>query len=158
MVFNIDVFSKLDKEWALLCAGNKDGFNAMTVSWGGLGTIWGKPAATVYVRHCRHTFGFMESSDIFTLSFYPPEMKQALSVMGSKSGKDCDKNALAGLVPRFLEKGVTFEKAEKTLVCRKMYSQDIDINALDPQAASKFYDGTPDNIHRLYIGEVLEII
>ena len=48
MEFTTDILSVFDKKWALLTVGDKDKFNTMTVSWGGLGTIWGKPVATVY--------------------------------------------------------------------------------------------------------------
>ena len=33
----------------LLCAGNKEKSNAMTIGWGGIGTFWQRPALTVYV-------------------------------------------------------------------------------------------------------------
>ena len=39
MEFTTDIFSQFDKKWALLTAGDKENFNTMTVSWGGLGTI-----------------------------------------------------------------------------------------------------------------------
>ena len=97
MEFTVDIFSKLDKEWALLAAGSVKDHNAMTVSWGGMGTLWGKPVVTVYVRPNRHTYGYMEREEYFTLSFYPEQYRKALSVMGSKSGRDCDKDAEAGL-------------------------------------------------------------
>ena len=50
MEFTTDILSVFDKKWALLTAGKEDSFNTMTISWGGLGTIWNKPVATVYVR------------------------------------------------------------------------------------------------------------
>ena len=96
MEFTTDVFSVFDKKWALLTAGNKDKFNTMTVSWGGLGTIWGKSVATVYVRTSRYTHEFMDDNEYFTVSFYPEEYRNVLSVMGSKSGRDIDKFALSG--------------------------------------------------------------
>ena len=65
MEFTTDIFSQFDKKWALLTAGDKENFNTMTVSWGGLGTIWGKPVATVYVRKSRYTHEFMEDNDYF---------------------------------------------------------------------------------------------
>ena len=37
-------FTKIGKEWALLTAGTEGNYNTMTVSWGALGFIWGKPA------------------------------------------------------------------------------------------------------------------
>ena len=33
----------------LLCAGDKEKNNAMTIGWGGIGTLWGRTALTVYV-------------------------------------------------------------------------------------------------------------
>ena len=49
----------------------------MTISWGGLGTLWERPVATVYVKKNRYTFEFMEESDYFTVSFYPKEQRRA---------------------------------------------------------------------------------
>ena len=39
-------------DWALLTAAdeNNGSCNPMTVSWGGIGELWGKDTATVYVR------------------------------------------------------------------------------------------------------------
>ena len=39
----------------LLCAGNKGKSNAMTIGWGGIGTLWGRTALTVYVAEKRYT-------------------------------------------------------------------------------------------------------
>ena len=37
-----DNFVKMiSNDWALLSAGKKDDFNTMTVSWGGIGELWG---------------------------------------------------------------------------------------------------------------------
>ena len=69
MQFDTDIFAQFDKKWALLTAGDKEKFNTMTISWGGLGTLWGKPVATVYVRKSRYTHEFMDREDYFTLSF-----------------------------------------------------------------------------------------
>ena len=43
MEFTTDIFKQFDKKWALLTAGTEKAFNTMTVSWGGMGTIWGMP-------------------------------------------------------------------------------------------------------------------
>lgn len=55
----INPFTKLEKDWALLTAGEKDKLNTMTVSWGGLGVLWGKNTVTVYVRPQRYTLEFL---------------------------------------------------------------------------------------------------
>lgn len=69
MELTTDIFSLFDKKWALLTAGDRASFNSMTVSWGGLGTLWGKSVATVYVRTSRFTHEFMDREGFFTLSF-----------------------------------------------------------------------------------------
>ncbi len=156
MKFETDIFSVFDKKWALLTAGNKDSFNTMTVSWGGMGTIWGKPVATVYVRTSRYTHEFMDREGYFTVSFYPEEYRKVLGVLGSKSGRDMDKMNASGLTAKALQESVTFEEAEITLVCRKMFMQRLErSNITDPDAA-KFYSG--DAPHDMYIGEVVDII
>ena len=43
-----DIYSKFDSEWALLTAGTIEKFNSMTISWGGVGTLWGKPVVTAF--------------------------------------------------------------------------------------------------------------
>ena len=102
MHLEADVFRKFDKQWALVTAGTPEHYNTMTISWGGLGTLWRRPVATVYVKKNRYTFEFMEQSDYFTVSFYPDEQRRTLSLLGSTSGRDGDKVAAAGLTPALL--------------------------------------------------------
>ena len=155
MEFKTDIFNVFDKKWALLTAGDKDKFNTMTVSWGGLGTIWGKPVATVYVRKSRYTHDFMEDNDYFTLSFYPEEYRKVLNVLGSKSGRDMDKMHDCGLTAKEVEHSMTFEEAEVTLVCRKLFCQELKTENMLPEIASTVYSG--DAVHDMYIGEVVEL-
>lgn len=96
MHLEADVFRKFDEQWALVTAGTPEHYNTMTISWGGLGTLWRRPVATVYVKKNRYTFEFMEQSDYFTVSFYPEAQRRALSLLGSTSGRDGDKVAAAG--------------------------------------------------------------
>ncbi len=156
MEFTSDIFSLFDKKWALLTAGNESRFNMMTISWGALGTVWGKPAATVYVRSSRYTHDFMDANDLFTVSFYPEQYKPVLGVLGSKSGRDMDKMKNSGLTPIKAGDSVSFEEAEITLVCRKIFMQTLDPAKLPENIAKALYDGQA--AHDMYIGEVLNII
>ncbi|MBR5067533.1 MAG: flavin reductase [Lachnospiraceae bacterium] len=156
MEFTTDIFSQFDKKWALLTAGNKESFNTMTISWGGAGTLWGKPVVTTYVRTSRLTHDFMDREDYFTISFYPEEYKKTLAVLGSKSGRDMDKMNASGLTAKEVNYSMTFEEAEVTLVCRKLFKQRLEpANIIDAKAKA-FYDG--DAEHDMYIGEVVEIL
>ena len=49
-----NIYGVFDGSWALLTAGTEENYNTMTISWGGMGTLWGKKVATVYVRPNRY--------------------------------------------------------------------------------------------------------
>ncbi len=78
------------KEWMLITAGVLENFNMMTASWGGMGYLWNKPVAFIFVRPERYTYEFIEKSDYFTLSFLG-KLRKVYNICGSKSGRDIDK-------------------------------------------------------------------
>ena len=154
----MEVFDKFDKQWALVTAGTKESFNTMTISWGGLGTLWNKPAVTVYVRPSRYTHDFMEREELFTVSFYGEEYRRDLGILGSLSGRDCDKIARTKLTPMpvsiSLGESMSFAEAELTLVCRRMFRQDMNRADIRQEIADAHYDeGEP--AHTMYVGEVV---
>lgn len=153
--FSPDILNVFDKQKAVLTAGTGDDFNSMLIGWGALGTMWARPAATVYVRESRYTKGFMDKQDIFTISFFDEKYMRDEMVLGTKSGRDGDKIAETSLTPVQLDEGVTFKEAETTLVCRKMYAQEMDLAAM-PEDVQK--DDYPEgDIHTVYIGEVIDV-
>lgn len=156
MKFNVDSFGIFNDVWALLTAGDKDSYNTMTISWGSLGTLWNKPIATVYVKPVRYTHQFLDKNDYFTISFYSEEYRNALTLLGTKSGRDCDKVKEAGLTADFLEKSVTFKEAKTTLLCKTIYRQDLDVSNMPENVVKTFY--TTEAAHTMFIGEVVEII
>lgn len=147
-------FVKIGDEWALVTAGSSENYNTMTVSWGGLGVLWGVPSATIYIRPQRYTHEFVEKNELFTISFFKSEYKKTLSFCGSHSGRDCDKAKETGLTPIELDGTTSFEEAELILVCRKKYSQDMTADSfLDKSLLEKWY---PNNdLHTVYIGEII---
>lgn len=150
----IDPFTKFDMGWALLTAGTQDSFNSMTISWGSMGTIWGKSILTVYVRPDRYTWQFMKENDYFTVSFYPESCREALLLMGRTSGREGNKAAAAGLTPRVLTNGVTFQEAAETFVCKKIYMAPMAYEDVPPEAQRIYQNGIKP--HWIIMGEVLE--
>jgi len=148
----------LEKEWGLLSAGTKDKYNTMTIAWGSVGVMWNKPVFTVVVRPQRYTKEFMDNQDMFTVSFYPESCRKALELLGTKSGRDCDKISESGLTPFFTNETVAFEEAHTIYVCRKLHGG----QPLDP---SFFIDAGLDNAmypkkdyHYFYIGEIEKVL
>ena len=139
------------KEWALLSAGTAESCNTMTIGWGAIGAVWGQAAFTAYVRQSRYTKEFLDANDLFTVSFFGDQKRDALMTCGRKSGRDCDKVAEAGLTTVDLDGTVAFEGARLVLVCRKAFVQDMPAECFKDQAVfDKWYaDG---DLHTQYIG------
>ena len=149
----INPFERFNSDWALVTAGTPEHFNSMTISWGSMGTIWSRPVISVYVRPDRYTWQFLKEAETFTVSFYPASMREALGKMGTLSGRDLDKVKAAGLTPKVLPDGMTFEEAEETFVCRKLYFHTLDFDSC-PEAARRIYQNGVQP-HYLIMGEVL---
>ena len=150
-----NLFERIGKQWFLLTAGTPENWNTMTCSWGMGGVMWNRPSVTCYVRQSRHTFGFMQQQDMFTISFFPEAERKKLAFCGSHSGRDCDKAKEAGLTPETLGAGVGFAEAELVLVCKKRYTAPMQIQDLPEDVLNSFYSG--DAPHQLYIGEILAV-
>ncbi len=148
-----NVFDLVGSDWMLITAGTPQAFNTMTASWGGFGVLWNKHICWCVIRPQRFTYQFMEKAARFTLSFFEEEYRDALKLCGTKSGRDGDKVAQAGLTPRETVSGsVFFDQARLVIECRKIYFQDLDPdNFLDP----RIHDEYPDrDYHRMYLGEI----
>ena len=148
-LFQVDAFHIFDKQWALVTAGTLNHYNTMTISWGGLGTLWSRPVATVYVKPIRYTYQFLEKNEYFTVSFFPEAYKKDLGILGSKSGRDGDKISLTSLTPQPVEHGVTFSQASATLICKKIYWQDLDLEQMEKTAEEEFAGYSHEKITRL---------
>jgi flavin reductase (DIM6/NTAB) family NADH-FMN oxidoreductase RutF len=154
----VSPFTLFAKEWPLLTAGRLDHYNGMTIGWGGLGSLWRRPTATVYVRPQRHTFQFVEKEPYFSLSILDGRYKSALDYFGKKSGRDVNKAKETGLTPSaYADKTVYFQEARLVLILKKIYATDFkksEFIGLDPD---QFYT-SPGEYHRLYIGEVVDLL
>ncbi|OGJ84287.1 MAG: hypothetical protein A2268_02810 [Candidatus Raymondbacteria bacterium RifOxyA12_full_50_37] len=157
--FIVSVSKQWEKDWLLLTAGDfsKDAYNMMTVGWGAFGVIWGMPMAMVLVRPVRHTYTFMEKYDTFTLCSFPVKYRKALSLCGSKSGRDIDKIAASGLTPLASSKigAPGYAEAELIVECRKMYFDDLAPRRFLTKKAHAMYP--KKDYHRMYFGEMVSI-
>lgn len=144
-------------QWVLLSCGDfsKDDYNVMTIGWGALGTMWSRPFAFVAVRHSRYTYQFMQKYETFTLTAFPKEYHQSLSMLGSKSGRDGDKISESGLTPEaaHMVAAPVFKEAEIVLECQKIYADDLNpVHFLD-EGIYRHYPNR--DFHRIYYGEIL---
>ena len=150
------VVKMINDDWMLITAGDKDGWNTMTASWGAVGELWNKDVVFAFIRPTRYTREFVEKNDLFTLSFFGGKYKKELGVCGSKSGRDIDKSEETGLLPEFIDGTTCIKQAETVLICRKV--------AIHDMVPSEFLDKTIENnyskkdYHRVYVGEIIKTL
>jgi flavin reductase (DIM6/NTAB) family NADH-FMN oxidoreductase RutF len=152
-----NAFDLIGKEWMLVTAGTREKFNTMTASWGGIGWLWNKPVAFVFVRPERYTYEFTERENRMTLSFLGEAGRDALKFCGSNSGRNTDKMAATGLTPCQLESGaVAFEQARLILDCRKLFKASMqETDFIDKEVLSKWYSANPGgSLHDVYVVEI----
>lgn len=153
-------FNLIGSEWMLVTAGNeKDGCNTMTVSWGGLGCLWGHndPVATIYIRPSRYTKEFIDKEDHFSLCVMDKAFKRQMAYLGSVSGRDENKIERAGLTPVYDDGTTYFAEARLVLLCKKLYAQELTEKGF-------FYTETIDqsyplrDYHTMYIGKIEKVL
>ena len=157
--FIIQEHSLWAKQWLVLTCGDfeEKTFNSMTVGWGSFGVMWNKPFAQVVVRPTRYTYEFMNRFESFTLCAFPKEYRKATKIIGTKSGRDGDKIAEAGITPIASSTVAApgFAEAELIVELKKMYFSDLE--------PGHFLDATIENnypqkdYHRVYFGEILAV-
>jgi len=145
------------RKWGLLL-GSYDGAgraNAMTIGWGSLGSIWSMPMWIVLVRPSRYTYECIEHSGCFTVNVPGPNLDKACAVCGSRSGRDGDKLADAGVTA---EKAVSIEAptlAQCPIVyeCTVVHRNDI----IPEKLVQELRDGPYANgdYHRVYFGRIV---
>jgi flavin reductase (DIM6/NTAB) family NADH-FMN oxidoreductase RutF len=128
--------------------------NPMTIGWGVIGQIWGRPIFQVLVRPSRHSFSLLEELGEFTVCIPTDEQKQALALCGTKSGRDMNKVEACGLslsasahmqVPFIAECSAHYE-------CRVIHVNDLVNATLDPALVARSYPN--GDFHRVYYGEI----
>lgn len=141
----------IGKDWMLIVAKDEkeNKVNGMTASWGFLGIMWNQPVAVCMIRPQRYTYGLAEAEERMSLAFFSEEYRDALRLCGTKSGRDCDKLAEAGLCTEELDGVPVIREAETVLVCRKLYAGDlVKEGFLDPSLLAHYKQ---EDYHRMYV-------
>ena len=156
---NSSPFRLIGKDWLLITAPDEEkesGASAMTASWGGLGVLWNKPVATVYVRPQRYTFELTENADRFALCVLPEENRAALKVCGTRSGRDTDKLKDCSLSCTDIDGVKVIEQSRLVFICKKAYADMLKKECFVDTDHLKHYPA--DDFHRVYILEIEKIL
>lgn len=142
---------------AFLNVNTPDGrLNPMTIGWGQIGIVWGRPVFSVYVRQSRYTYDCLLQAQSFTVSVPRlGELADELLLCGTKSGRDIDKVETCGLTltagqsvdtPILSQCGLHYECA---IVARHQFEgRDFASKAIHKKYESK-------DLHQITLGEIL---
>ena len=141
----------------LLTMGTKEEHNSMTIGWGSLGVLWGKPVYTVYVSSSRFSYTLLEKYDTFTVSFLNKSDMKDVMYLGTHSGRDGDKISKTSLHLNYTPNGTPmFEDAFMVIECKKIYGGPYD-PAKFGDVPKGFYGHRPTGVHSEYVGEILNV-
>jgi flavin reductase (DIM6/NTAB) family NADH-FMN oxidoreductase RutF len=146
------------KKWFLLTAGNREDYNTMTVAWGSIGAMWNLPFVQVVVRPSRFTYEFINMHDTFTLCSFSEQYREAVNLLGTRSGRDSDKIKESGLtiIPSKKVDAPAFREADLILECKKIYWQDMDPEHFLDDKIHKNYP--EQDYHRIFFGRILKVL
>ena len=150
-------FDAIGKDWMLVAAEADGRSNAMTASWGGMGVLWNKCVAFVFIRPQRFTKTLIDKADTLSLSFFADEERAMLTYMGRMSGRDEDKLAQQNLTYSSVDGTPVFDRAELTLVCRKLYRQTLTKDGFFDQSLIKLNYPNGD-FHDVYVVEIEKVL
>ena len=143
---------------AFLVAVDENGkANPMTIGWGTVGWVWGKPVFVVLVRRSRYTHGCIRKSDSFTVNVPRlGELQDALLFCGTKSGRDVDKAAECSLslVPGKAVRTPVIEQCALHYECRVVVTKQLE--AADFSSSELLEEHYKSDDHHLVVmGEVV---
>lgn len=161
----VNPFTLFGEDCMALAAGTKEtGYNAMTVAWGHLGSVWEREnhqnrlsTAICYVRPSRYTKTFLDREEYFTLSHFAPEQKKALGYLGSHSGRNEDKIEKSGLTPVFADGTIYFAEADMVFICRRLYQSTLLKRGFSDKELIDFNYPERD-FHEMYVGEIFKVL
>ncbi len=131
--------------------------NTMTVAWGHIGVIWGRPVFIAYVRYSRYTYDVLLNAEDYTINV-PAEgtMKEALKIAGTKSGRDIDKFKEANLTlqPARKVKSPIIAECALQYECKMIYQQSQEPALIDEKIKERYYPN--HDTHIMFYGEIVD--
>lgn len=156
-LFDENVFNLIGKDWMLFVAEKDGKVNTMTASWGGLGIMWNKKVAYIFIRPQRYTKEFVDSSDKLSICVLPNSYRKELNYLGTVSGRDEDKISKANLTINKYDEVPYFNESRLTLICKKLYAQNLEESCfVEKENADKWYP--KKDYHTMYVVEIEKIL
>lgn len=149
-----NAMTHLSTTGAFLTTKDNDIVNTMTISWGFVGFMWGKPYFITMVRPQRFTNEILSQSTNFTVSIPFGAMKEELKVCGTKSGKDINKHEVVSFIPAKTVSAPVVEGCTMYYECEIKYTDTLKEGSIPDEIISSLYN---KDYHDLFFGEIVNV-
>jgi len=149
-----DSISLFKSHGIALATSNEGKTNGLTIGWGGLGVLWRKPCATIYIHKTRFSKGIFDNSEYFSINFFEGHEEQ-LDYFGKVSGRDEDKIANSKLEVE-VDNAPYFKDAKLVIICKKMGQTDFDLDRVYEDNIISWYNES--GVHTIYLGEIVKVL
>ena len=151
--FNYSAFKLIGKDWMQITCKLGDKVNTMTASWGGIGIMWGKTVAYIFIRPKRFTKTLVDKTDYLTLQVLSNAMRKTSNYFGTASGFNEDKIKTSGVTVVSDDKYAYFEESDVVLKCKKLYAQEMKEECfIDKESDTRWYEAK--DYHTMYVVEI----
>ena len=130
---------------------------ATAVSWGGLGVLWNKCVATIYLRPTRGTKVLIDGAEEFSLCVLPQKYKSAVDYCKSHPDKEGNNLAACKLEVEYTN-GVPWVKQSRlVLFCQNLYAQELDPFCFSQERVYK-QNYRKDDLHTMHIAQIIKVM
>jgi len=154
---NTDNMLKQIETGAFLTTKKNGKVNTMTIGWGGINVVWGRPVFVIYVRYNRETYNYLKDNEEFTISVpVSGTLKKELTYCGTKSARDTDKikDCNFTLIPGRKTNTPVIGECDLHYECKIIYRQAMDANMIPDNVQSRYYKN--NQFHMVYYGEIID--
>lgn len=156
-----NVFTLIGKNFYVITAGNKEQYNSMVGSGGGLGFIFKKPATWCIFQQCRYTLELIMKEQSYTIAYFPDKYRNQMMFLGSKTGRDSNKMKEVELTNIQTPYGnMSFKEAKLIFECKLVQVTTPDINDFYTQEAKTWVNNMykdQKEIRKYVFGEIIHV-
>jgi flavin reductase (DIM6/NTAB) family NADH-FMN oxidoreductase RutF len=156
-----NVFTLMGKDFSVITAGNKEQYNSMVGSGGGMGFVFKKPGIWSIFQQSRYTLELILREQTYTISYFPDEYKKQLMFLGSKTGRGNNKMKEVELTSVKTPSGnITFKEARLIFECKLVQVTTPDFNDFYAQEAKEWINEMykdPNEIRKYVFGEITHV-
>jgi flavin reductase (DIM6/NTAB) family NADH-FMN oxidoreductase RutF len=156
-----NVFTLVGKDSYAVTAGNKEQYNSMVGSGGGMGLLFRKPGTWCVFQQGHYTLELILKEQKYTISYFPSEYKKQMMFLGSKTGRASNKMKEVALTSIQTTSGnISFKEARLILECKLVQVTTPNYNDFYTQEAKDWVNEMykdPNEVRKYVFGEITHV-